>query len=447
MPYENERANPLGASVLLEDSFIRDRLKTYALIEEDSELETSQIPVIDARELAESHELEEITRLIAVDGSVTQTESKGRSYQVGAFKVGVVEESLDAMRALSSSKFIDPKLLTEAYKIHPLVGLLPGRGVGQLDGGSDRTWRDKFRYELFVNFVHLETPSVFTKKMSLLDSLKMVLPKNHPVYCSHCFNEVGEERREKVRLERGRNYSSCGVCGRGIYLTDALYLNSELSGLDNNKVFLSTMSLAERVVTAGLIECASKNELETTAFVTDGPLAIFSFRDLMNQHLLYQIQRQSPQPLLFGLEKTGDANDFSKLPEVDAALKPGSFMMLTDEVSYIMAGKRYSEKSSYSYGRRFLYKTRSGSKVFALMVPPRVGKAYERNNIRPDEWSTYPTLRTISELIEENQTDLFGVSVPALAGVAKANSAASLPKVLGEEVLTDLVRDSLGRKK
>lgn len=447
MPYENERANPLGASSLLEDPFIRERLTTYSLIEDDQDIDTRQIPVIPARELPSSHELSEITRLVAVDGSVTQTESLGRSYQVGAFKVGVVEESLDAMRELSNSKFIDPKSLEKAYTTYPLVGLLPGRGVGQSGGGPDRTWRDKFRYELFINFMHLETPPIFTKKMTLISALKAVLPKNHSVYCSHCFADVAEEKRDAIRLERGKDYSTCRVCGRGVYLTDALYLNSELSGVDNNKVFLSTMSIVERVVTAGLIESASKNELETTAFVTDGPLAIFSFRDLMNQHLLYQIQRQSPQPLMFGLEKTGHANDFAKIPEVDALLKPGSFMMLTDDVSYIMVGKRYSEKASYSYGRRFLYKTLDGNKVFALMVPPRIGKAYERASIRPDEWDTYPTLRTISELIEENQTNLFGVRVPALAGVAKANSAASLPKVLGEEVLTDLVSNSLARKK
>ena len=148
---------------------------------------------------------------------------------------------------------------------------------------------------------------------------------------------------------------------------------------------------------------------------------------------------------MFGLEKTGNVNMLAKLPELEKLLKPGHYAMVTRDIANLIQGKNSKNKDSYFYGKRFIYRTLDNSKTFVVMVPPRVGTPYDRGNVRSDLWETYPTLRIISEIIEENSTDQFSRGTAALSSIAKANHAASIPKVLGEEFLSELVKSELSK--
>lgn len=436
-PYHNERANPYGHNPLLEDPWIRERLDTYAPLDNVVKSDLSDLPVMEAKKLKRSHK--NIERLVAVDGSISVTESYTYGFQVGAIKVAAVTEDLVKLREVQAMKFIDPQAIGLIYSSAAYTGLLPGRGIGHRGHESDRTWQDKFRLELFLTFKHFELPG---SKKNLLTVLHSVMaPKT--LICASCRQEGKEP--EPLVLPPKHDFVKCPTCKKGVYVTDMLFLDSELTYLDNGGVFLSAMNLIERFLMAGLFEEMSVEDRNRTAFITDGPLAFFSSNTEINNKLLYQIQRQQPQPILFGVEKTGVANAFAELPEVREHLKPGCFAMITEGFANLMVGKTTSRKNSYAYGKRFLYRNLRGDKVFVVMVPPRVGLPYVKFEARCDEWNTYPTLGSISDVLEAQQTERFGLDTAALDIVSHANFSASLPKVLSEALLTDLVRANVSR--
>lgn len=432
MPYVGERANPHGFSNLLEDPWVQERLATFTALDDTVKGDFSELPLQEASKLPQSHP--SLTRVLAIDGSVSSTESFTHGFQVGAIKVAVVEEALERLKALESRRFIDPKEVRDVFQAHALTGILPGRGIGHRGSQEERTWQDKFRLELFLTFKHFQVPGT---SRTLLQVLRSVMaPK--VLICSFCkLNSPGEPLALPLPAET--DFISCPQCHRGVYSTDSLFLDSELTYLDNGKVFLSAMNLVERFLMAGLLETSSPQESKATAFITDGPLAFFSSDSDINNRLLYHIQRQKHFPLLFGLEKTGVANGFAQVPEVQERLLPGHFAMVTEGIADQLSGKASSRKSSYAYGKRFLYRTVRGDKTFVVMVPPRVGLPYQRFDARCEEWSNYPTLGSVAALLEEAKTERFGTSTAALAVVGQANFAASLPKVLSEHVLASLV--------
>lgn len=429
-PYHNEKANSYGFAPLLEDPWIRERLETFVPLDDAVKSDFQTLPIKPAYELRRTHP--RVKRIIALDGSVSSTESYTHGFQVGAIKVGMVSEDVQLLNALKKDKFIDPARLEQVYSSEAFTALLPGRGIGHR-GAHDRTWQDKFRLELFMAFKHFVIPGT---RSTLLTALQSVMAAK-TLSCSTC--RVTGEEKAPLALPPNKDFVRCPQCGKGVYLTDVLFLDSELTYLDNGGVFLSVMNLVERFMMAGLVEATPPEARATTAFITDGPLAFFSSDAEINNKLLYQIQRQKPQPLLFGLEKTGIANAFAEVPEVREKLTAGSFAMITEGFATSMTG-RPSRKDSYAYGKRFLYRNKRGDKIFVVMVPPRVGVPYAKFEARCDDWSTYPTLGSISDILEEQQTDRFGLGTSALGIIARANYAASLPKVLSEMLLVDLVK-------
>ena len=434
MPYAGEKANAYGGHVLLEDPWVKERLNTFMPLDHVVKGDFSDLPLMEASKLKRTHP--SIEKLVAIDGSISVTESFAYGFQVGALKIAVVTEDKKKLEALKSSKFIDPRALADAFGETSMTGLLPGRGIGHR-GADNRTWQDKFRLELFLTFKHFTLP---TNGESLLKPLRSVMAVKE-LSCASCRQEG--KGVDAVPLPSDKDYTTCNVCGKGMYLTDGLFLDSELSYLDNAGVFLSAMNLIERFLMAGVIETTSLEEKTVTAFITDGPLAFFSSNSEINNKLLYQVQRQNPQPLLFGVEKTGVANSFAQIPEVQEKLKPGYFAMVTEGIANLMLGKASSRKDSYSYGKRFLYRNLRGDKIFVVMVPPRVGLPYQKFEARCDDWTTYPTLGSVSDVLEQEQTERFGVDTAALGIISQANFSASLPKVLSEALLHELVKEQM----
>jgi hypothetical protein len=197
--------------------------------------------------------------------------------------------------------------------------------------------------------------------------------------------------------------------------------------------------MVERILSFAFIE---HFPLEETIFVTDGPLAVFKPFGI-NPYFLESFQGKESLPILMGLEKTGLIHNFASLPQINEKISPGSIVMVTKELLDLLVGGREGNITQpYFYGKRFIYKTKDGSKTFVLMALPQRDNPYplsEKDRLS-DHWDNYPHLHVLCEYIEENLTDSFGREQASLDIIAEANHAASLPKKLSEKFLSEIVK-------
>lgn len=436
MPYENERANPSGYSSLVENELVLKRLATFSSLgwKADAEIIAS-LPMVQAMELEAPVEGSGINHVITIDGSLQAVQHRQPTVEVGFIKVGVVIEKLKRLRALAQeSGATAPSALTACYDTYSIEGVLPGAGV--VDVENKEHGLDKLRRELFITMSELSVdPQGMFKSPEDYTLLEVVL------------RLLGEDAIE-VPCPGCRGSSLVGVeptlckhCGKKtLFITDVLRLHeTSTSGGSYSPIYNEAMSTFERIAMAGLLYKASASGREDafrrTAFITDGPLALFTSYVLV-KHLKDQI-RELPLPLLAGFEKTGQFMDYAMRPEVQEQLEPGSVVMITNDVAKAVAGAGPRYGTWNFYGRRFIYRTLDGNKTFIFFLPS--------DGDNDESWDSYPTLRTFCELIEETKTDTFGLSSASLTSVAKANEACSIPLHLGRSIFDELLDRELGK--
>lgn len=432
MPYISERANPQGHVAVLQDDHVLTRLGTFRRTSLQEERELFNPQWIRTREelTPTSHS---ITHNLAIDGSIDTVSLNNPKVEAGFIKVGVVLENMRKLKLLEGERLVDRRVLDDCYRSYSCQTVIPGPGITDL--GGTLSSRDKYRMEVYESLKHLRVdPENLFKKTGEAPTLLEVLVslRGRPremVECTSCRVKV-EALAEAPRR--------CGACGESmVYYSDFLGLHDRIrSEGSTNFSYTEVMSTFERLIMAGLLLKAGQTpeSLMKVAFITDGPLAFFLSGSLAEDMLtLYQ---SLPACVLFGVEKTGTFVDFASQSMLKEVLPPGSVFMVNDEALKRVTGKARKEYGQNSfYGRRFIYRSDAGA-FFVFTTPPAYGTPYGEGS---DYWEAYPTLRVICEVLEADATYAFGVETPALSVVAQANHAASLPKGLGEELLTSLL--------
>lgn len=444
MPYENERANPSGHASVASSKTVMNRLSTFAGFSRQRDEDIAETLTIEnAANLHSDVKSSELSHVIAIDGSFQAVENKDPDLEVGFIKIGVVAENLIKLRKLEMGGPISPKAFEECYKNYAIECVLPGYGV--IDKNTKESGVDKLRLEIYetMKLLDVDPLKVFKKdpaQRSLFDVFtKLTQSGAMDVLCPTCHkaSHVGEY---PIR---------CVHCGASmLYSTDALRMH-EILLKGTASVYGEAMSTFERLLMAGLLFKASYKEdgtpkkddsFKRTAFITDGPLALFRSGPIAPL-LLEQIQ-DLPTPMLAGFEKTGQFVDYANSKTLQEILEPGHVVMITNKTANMIT--RRNTDAAYGsqsfYGRRFFYRTLSGDKTFVFALPPRVGGPSDGD----DSWDNYPTLKTFCELIEETQTNAFGMHSAAISSIAKANDASSIPKYLGHTIFEDVLREAVG---
>ena len=242
-----------------------------------------------------------------------------------------------------------------------------------------------------------------------------------------------------------RQKGECLTCFRNVHLSDYMFAGAFINS--QSDIFLPVMLTLEKILMQGLILQAAeeKDGLQTTIFLQDGPLSIFRAKNPLARYLLKQLQASASFPVLLGLEKTGEYHGLMKSSAFNSRIEPGAIAMVTSQAVNVLAHKppATAHRNVSGYGKRFIYRTLKGDKVFIFTTPPRVGlPLWQEGNEACDEWETYPHLQLICEFLEENQTQRYGVKEAALRLIAEANHGASLPTALSTKFLEDLLKSS-----
>lgn len=423
MPYESEKANPYGYEPLLTDAFLAERLSTYRFSPPDEEKQAERLKafkVIPAVELTTSLAYEDLTHAYGIDGSISAPTPES-GLDLAALKLALVEQRLDSPPAATG--LVNPSAVGSAFQRNHLVGVMPGEGVYDPLLGDTL---DKFRLELWLTAKHWRVP--MGASPSLLEVLFSLIPSDRHI-CLKC-----GATSERLALSHPTAAGECTACYEPVYQTDFLvpFFKKSLK----SDYYTNIMLFFERVLMAAVM--AEAPNPESSLFILDGPLSIYSVQ-VFNDFLLQPLQKRHAMAPLMGLEKKGAFQNLLRDPQADAKLAPGMVGMLTVPLAHMITGAAPSAKKEfYAYGKRFLYRTQDGSKVFGLNLVPQEGRPYKGH--RADEWENYPHLHLACQFLEREQTNAFGLGVAALHVIAEANHAASMPKVLSTRFLEELLR-------
>ena len=191
------------------------------------------------------------------------------------------------------------------------------------------------------------------------------------------------------------------------------------------------------------------NAFRNTAFVMDGPLAIFGMPAWLKRHVQGEVNRLHEQAIarggvgvmLFGVEKSGmflehlQALDRSDRDGPRARLEPGLALAPDREYTHRHIALRPPDAKPHGdvtdYGRRVLYKNRLGQ--HSIVMTPIVNADGENRDCIDE--AAYPRLGEALDIMDEFSTYLYE---DGFVPLVRAHAHAAIPLKAGIGLLTEL---------
>lgn len=404
----------------------------------------------------ENAEISQTVRFaITVDGSDSEVEATREhpTVKVGYLRVAASCIDIDKLHQAGAGDFVDPHLLRLSHQHAAFDRALPGSGLVIPGLTGVNTWRqelDRFLHE--TKFDQASEQTLADMVLALHGSPSTPASTVPLRRCPSCGAKGAPP--SGVLIEVPKDGTNCPACAQSVYLGDVLRTEEEYMAEGSNRSSLTRLMLvAERLTSLGYMQLLyedphSYDVLGKTLFITDGPLGLYGtvaplkrrFQDYLAEFAKECAANNLPAaPLVVGVEKSGTFVEHAKL--ISHLIEPGHVMLLTTEYINRITGRPASNPygSDEFYGRRFIYRCKSGG-IIVFTVPPKPGVT-PYGDPDGEVWSSYPTLRPVCEVLDHVQTRLYE---NAVIPVALAHSAASLPLGVGQSVLRALVQQSLG---
>jgi len=387
--------------------------------------------------------------VIAIDGSAAEVDVVNGypGAKVGYCTVASVLLNLKKVNELDERRPVNPADFRQTEEAATIDSALPGSNVVTRDHNSAR---DSFReslYEIFHDVIVDEDDH--TPLLETYEELLARKPRSRLQACPYDY----EGCEQHLAVPAGLSSCQCGK-RRAIYSTDALRVHERFHEMGSNGEALGeVMQVWERVLLIHLLRCFERrgwlSRMHRLAFVLDGPLALFGHPAWMSAAISAELKRlnttiraESGQDLLLlGIEKTGtfvthfDEIDQTETPG-EVRFPPRSCFLPTDHyikqrIIYSTSDKRYGQDTYF--GRKFLYKTVSGSRIVANIPFLTNGQdTLDSSNI-----GLYPQLPLACELLDKLISSRFP---NALSPIVSAHAQAAIPLHLGAKVLQQLAR-------
>lgn len=454
MPYPNERASRLGhvptaSSQAVQDAFARWEV-AQAKPADGTRVTSLCVPVSSLTARTPSSG---VRFSITVDGSETEVEATREhpTVKVGYIRVAGSLLELGKLEEAGKGPFVDPRMVSEAHRAAAFDAALPGSGLVRPGSTGVDTWRQEVDH--FLQNTRFDEESTLTLADALLtlhgtpgNPAPAVLLRT----CPSCANRYASGSEPQVNKGGG----SCPDCGATLYLCDVLRTHEEYMPEGSNQSAITrTMNISERLMTLAYLDLfyghATKpvEAFRSTLFVTDGPLALFGtiaplkrrFHEYLQGLSAWSDRQGLELPLLVGVEKSGRFVEHADL--IKDLIPEGHVMRLTTEYVNRVTGRPLGNQygTDEFYGRRFIYRTTAGDPL-VITVPPMHGvQPYE--GAGAEDFASYPTLRTVCEVLDSVRTRLYP---NAVIPVALAHSSAALPLGVGQSVLRALAQKGVG---
>jgi hypothetical protein len=463
MPYQRpggrfERANRLGHVPTARNDAVSEALRTFHLsvvadgpdLLDGRVLPLAEVPGDDAPQ---------VSLAVALDGSMQELPVRDAppSVKVGYFQVAGVFVDLTRLLTVDDSGLVDPRAIADSVGRGLLSGVVPASNVFVSPGMSTRqSWRRR-TFDLFTDpGIGYATSGGGIR--TLLDVLLRLLGEpDRPattVTLRVCPYAPEEENSCPGRdLVASVTEMPCPTCGGEVYPTDVLRIGEEVvdegSNLTSLGRLMSTIELLSMLAYVTSFWEETPQALGVTAFIIDGPLALFGPQAPLKRRVSAYLQnlygdlraRELHPPVIVGLEKGGRFADHGRA--IADYIEPGHMVTLDD--TYINARVRggHTPRTPYGkdefYGRRFYYKTLDGR--MTTLTVPRYPTGAPYAEAGSENLADYPTLGPTLRTLDRIGTRLYQ---DAVIPVALAHSYAAYPLGTGSDVLRLLAQQSLG---
>ncbi len=397
-----------------------------------------------------------VRRIIAVDSStVTKAVQNGFPMAEAAlFNAAVIVIRVDELRRFDRDNIPSPSELRDLERVETMSAVLPGQNVGGIRAEQDapkKFFRHTVRQEL---------------DFKLDDSHESLLETFHAIAADAIRNSAATFRCPIEDCGQGpggkvRRRATDGPCQchrkAPLYSTDSLRMHERFHDYGTcEQAFTAFRMVTEHLLMVNIIryfwEKLPQSCFDRTAFVIDGPLAIFGMPAWLKGHVQEEVARihnelareGRPGLLLMGIEKTGQFT--GHLEELDwreadgqrQRLPNGTALVPTTEYIYKHIAPSPSSNKAYGqavhYGRKIMYKSRSGQHA-VLMTPIVNNIGEEPNSTSPD---AFPRLGDALDLIDELYSYLY---TDGFIPLIRANAHAAIPLRRGHSMLAELFKD------
>ena len=387
---------------------------------------------------------EEVTRVLAIDGSIVSERIKNGfpGAEASLVQIALVSIDLDKLNVHSDKTIIPPRAFNQMDKAQTLQCVLPGCNVVKKDGTPPRVF---FREAIFDAL----QGTVQKGHETLLETYRaLVSGRKHEFKCPN------EDCDQKLQPRQGT--WSC-LCGKDYQLfeTDPLRFHERFNeNGPNGEPHGEVMRFLEVILLLNVLRYfASFDEglkiLPKIAFVVDGPLAAFGQFAAVVPYVQKELTRinelcvkkSGKNILLFSLIKSGQFFDHFEQLDYDEEKGPDQkyqpHTVLLPDISYIHEAVVYREPGAKPwgedtyYGRILLYKSSSGQRM--VLNTPKVTEA--SLDLSNTEIASYPRLPEVARIVDRLSTYLFeGGFVP----IVRAHSHAAIPLRMGGEIIRSL---------
>ena len=450
MPYEGEFANYSPLRRLVESKRVNELLGSYKIRSASDQQESLQS--LSPIKLQPGHWTPNF--LIAIDGSHAEVDIKNGFPGAEASYVTVASVILDIAKInqLDQHRPVNPKEFRTTEKAESIDCALPGCNIITEGETSAKASLRKSIFEVFSSVrMSFEGESLLDTYEALLNYKPITERKQECPY---------EDCLREFQRGSGKYTCSCELL-RSLYSTDALRIHERMNPAGTNgSIFAEIMQVWERVWVVHILRTLeAKNwlsSLRRLAIVLDGPLAVFGQPAWISQAIRQELSRINTVAkkvtggkdiLLIGVEKTGTfVQHFEDLDRQEdggyGSFPCQSVALLTD--GYIKKNVIFSDSQrpygdATYFGRKFLYKTKSGARLVASL--PFLTN--DHKDLERAELSQYPRLADAVGLLDRLVSSRFP---NAIAPLVSANAEAAIPLSLGNKVLERLAKELITKE-
>ena len=437
MPYRNEYASGDSLWRLVGSESVREFEGMIRRGDPEDALEPPHA-------LTPSRGFELITRIIVIDGS-TVTHAVRNGYpgaEAALLQLAAVIIDLSALRSIPQRSIPRPSAIRDMEDCRTLDAVLPGRNVVRrgVPGDTPRTYFRSTIHEM------LSGRRVDRDHETLLETMRAIAPARR-------FQCPADDCAKSLPALSGTSHCPCAR-RELIFETDSLRLHERFEDFGSSaQAYTAAQQVVEHLAMVNIMRFFERrgwwNAFRTTAFVMDGPLAIFGMPAWLKSHVQGEISRLhglalehgGPGVLLFGVEKSGmfldhlQAMDESDHEGPRARLDPRTVLAPDREYVHRHIALRPLDAKPHGdvtdYGRRVMYKNGLGQ--HSVVMTPIVNAEGEDRD-RVDE-AAYPRLGEALDIMDEFSTYLYE---DGFAPLVRAHAHAAIPLKAGIGLLTEL---------
>lgn len=394
--------------------------------------------------------------VIAIDGSHQETPVKNGfpGAEISYLTVACVILDVAQMRTLDAQRPADPAAFNDIKQAEAIDAVFPGSNVA-LKG--DQTPLMTLRHQLTDT---LRQNQLFEDGETVLETYETLLAhagydKDFPCPNPACKDPGGKARRGPL------SYVCHCAAGYDLLSTDALRIHVGMAeGGPNGAMFAEISQCLEHLWLLNLLRSIEAKgwlgSLKRIGIFMDGPLGVFGHPAWLSQAISKELRRlndiaraQNGEDLmLIGIEKSGAFATHLQMLDTKPSGEPNrypasSLFLLNNEyikkriqMSVPMHADASQEKAygkDTYYGRKFLYKTKTGALIVGVLPFLRDGD----DDLSRADADQYPRIGDALNLLD----DLVSARYPnAVVPIIEAHAEAAIPLNMGARVLESLAQ-------